>query len=403
VLSEEKFINDFAGDVLSNLKVRYSYGKVGSDQGAPRFAYVQQYNSGGSVPMGYLNQTNHGPLYTEGRAANPNQTWESSTKQNLGIDLDLWNKLSATIDLFKEDRTDILMTLNTIPYWFGAQEPSANIGATKNRGYDLELVWNDKIGTDFRYWVRANYTHSENRIVFRDDPRDKPDYLKDAGKPIGWNSRLKTGGYYTSLDDIYNYAAPNHGVPQGGLVPGDLMFIDFNADGQTDNQDQIAMENTAYPWTTYGLNLGFSYKNFELNVLFYGVTNVGQNFPNTLLWDFNGNFVTGQPNINSRWTPENAENAEKPALHLNNQGHSQTNSDFSYISGDYVRLKNAEIVYRIQSGYLQRLGLSNVQVYANGNNLLTFSKMDPRIDPETSGTDVYPLVRRFNLGFRVSF
>lgn len=151
------------------------------------------------------------------------------------------------------------------------------------------------------------------------------------------------------------------------------------------------------------MNLGFSFKNFDVNVLFYGVTDVGKQIPGQLLWDFNGNFVSGQPNIANRWTAANAVNAQKPALHFSNKNHSQTSSSYSYVSGDYLRLKNAEIAYRIPTSYLKRIGISGLQVYANGTNLLTFTDLDERIDPETSSAGVYPLVRRFNLGFRVSF
>ncbi|MGV3538874.1 MAG: SusC/RagA family TonB-linked outer membrane protein [Rufibacter sp.] len=403
VLSEESFIKDFAGSVLNFLKVRYSYGQVGSDNGAPRFAYIQIYGTGGSLPLGYLNRTNYGPIYEEGSAANPNATWETATKQNIGIDMDLWNRLSATVEIFNEKRTGMLMPRRTQPEWFGVPAPSANLGETKSRGYEIALNWNDKIGSDFRYRIGFNFSHNENRVVFRDDPRDTPDYQKEEAKPIGWDSRLQTAGYYTSLDDIYNYGSVSLGTAQGNLVPGDFMYIDYNADGRIDNQDKVAMAQTDYPWTTYGMNLGFSFKNFDVSVLFYGVTDVSKQIPSQLLWDFNSNFVVGQPNIANRWTATNPSNAEKPALHLSNKNHSQATSSYSYVKGDYVRLKNAEIAYRIPGTYLKKVGISNFQVYANGTNLLTFTDLDERIDPETSSAGVYPLVRRFNLGFRVSF
>ncbi|MFC0608579.1 SusC/RagA family TonB-linked outer membrane protein [Rufibacter quisquiliarum] len=404
VLSEEKIIHEFASDVLNFLKVRYSFGQVGSDiLTGDRFTYIQIYDTRGNLPLGYQNRTVYGPIYTEGRAANPNATWETGTKQNLGIDMDLWNRLNATVDIYSEKRTDMLMIRNTVPSWFGVAAPSANIGETKSRGYELAIGWKDKIGSEFSYRIGVNFSHNENRIVFRDGARDTPEYQKQEGKPIGGDFRVQTAGYYTSLDDIYNYGAVSLGTVQGNLVPGDFMYIDFNADGRIDNLDRVAMEKTNYPWTTYGMNLGFSFKNFDVNVLFYGVTDVGKQIPGQLLWDFNGNFVSGQPNIANRWTAANAVNAQKPALHFSNKNHSQTSSSYSYVSGDYLRLKNAEIAYRIPTSYLKRIGISGLQVYANGTNLLTFTDLDERIDPETSSAGVYPLVRRFNLGFRVSF
>ncbi|WP_215224764.1 SusC/RagA family TonB-linked outer membrane protein [Echinicola shivajiensis] len=403
VVSEEPWVKNVAGTWLDFFKVNYSYGVVGSD-GGPRFQYAQTYNSGGNIRLGYENNTNYGPLYKEGTPANPNSTWETSTMQNLSFKMDLLERLNISLDFFKEDREGILMQRRTQPAWYGTSSvATGNIGATKNRGYEIEIGWNDKIGADFSYYVNFNTAYAENRIVYRDDPRLLADYLKEAGKPIGWQSRLLAGGNYQSLDDIYNGPTPTHGVAQGSLIAGDLMFVDYNGDGVTDSNDQVAMKNVQYPWRTYGLNLGFNYRNFGVNALFYGVTDVGYNFPGLLYWDFDSGFIQAQPDVTSRWTPENSGTAAKPALHLSN-GHNNSGSTLLYMDGSYIRLKNVEINYRVNTAYLKRLGLKSFQLYANGNNLFTWSKLkDNRIDPETNGTGTYPVVKRYNLGLRVSF
>ena len=407
VISEESFVKDVAGDVLDFLKVRYSQGKMGSDVGAPRFAYTQMYSTSGSVPFGYDNLTSYGPLYYEGQAANPNATWETSFKRNLGIDFDLFNKLSATVDFYDEERDGILMNLRTVPAWFGAQEPNANIGATKNRGYEVALSWNDNIGADFRYTLGANIHQFENRITFMDDPRLQDDYLKHAGKPIRWDRNaplLINSGYYNSLDDIFNGSEPNVGMPRDKLIPGDLMYVDYNASGMTDTQDKVAMEDQLYPKTTYGFNLGLGYKNFDLSAVVYGVADVGRTIHSSVLWDFQGGLVMAQPDVLSRWTTQNPASAQKPSLHVGNtNAHNEAPSDFKYVDGSFIRLRSVEFSYRINTKALQAFGINKVQLYANGSNLWTWTKVDTRLDPEAFGAGTYPVIKRYNLGLRVSF
>lgn len=405
VLSEESFVKNYIGSAVNFLKVRYSYGHMGSDVGAPRFAYDQIFTASGSSRFGYTNLVTYAPLYFEGKAANPNQTWEDSYKQNLGFDLDLYNKFSATLELYSEKRMGILMDLRTVPIWFGGKEPSGNIGQTKNRGYELSFGWNDKIGQDFTYYIKPYISQFENRIVFYDDPRLQDDYKKHAGKPIRWDRqapRLLTAGYYNSLDDIYNGAPANHGLPMNQLIPGDLMFVDFNANGITDIQDEVVMEQQLYPTTLFGVNFGFAYSNLEVNALIYGVTDVNRSIVGQLYWDFDGQEIMAQPDVTTRWTPENAANAGKPALHLRNN-HNKSESDYTFVDGSYVRLENVEVSYKLSPASLKNIGINRVQIYANGSDLLTWVKEDTRVDPEAFGGGSYPVTKRYNLGLRVAF
>lgn len=135
-ISEEPFMKKIQEAWLTNLKVRYSYGEVGSDKGAPRFNYIQLFESGDNVTFGKNQNVSYGPLYTEGSLAYHDATWETAVKQNLGIEMTLFRKLTASIDLFKEDRTGILMSRNSSAPWMGAGLPSVNIGKTKIMGWN---------------------------------------------------------------------------------------------------------------------------------------------------------------------------------------------------------------------------------------------------------------------------
>lgn len=407
VISREPFVENVAGNWLDFLKVRYSEGEMGSDMGAPRFAYMQMYSTGGNIGFGYDNLTNFGPLYYEGRAANPGQTWETSFKRNLGFELDMFGKFSGTLDLYNERREGILMGLRTVPVWFGAQEPSGNIGETKNRGYELAVNWEDQIGENFMYTLGGNIAQFENQIIFFDDPRLQDDYLRHAGKPIRWDRnapRTIHDGYYSSLDDIYNAPSANMGQSMGNIIPGDVMFVDYNADGRVDEQDRVVMKDQLYPKTTYGFNLGASFKNFEVQARFYGVTDVGRTIPNTVFFDFDDSNIMAHPDVLERWTPEVGNAAGKPSLHLGTgRAHNTSISTLQYVDGSYLRLRTAEIAYNMNPGFLRQLGVNNVRLYANGNNLYTWVKVDTRLDPEAFGSNSYPVIKRYNFGLRVGF
>ena len=259
-LSEEPFIKKSIGKVLTNAKFRYSWGKVGSDAGAKRWNYIQQFTSDGNITLGTdASGQIWGPLYHEGDVANLNSTWEKSTKQNLGIEIGLWNKLDITLDLFDEKRKDILMEPQTTSFITGAKFNALNIGSTKNHGLELELHYNDKIGSDFRYHVGFTLASSENRVVFRDDPVNGPNHLKEAGKPIGHQNRYLAVGNYETIDDVFNNAQTGsiNSVAPGQVVPGDFIYIDFDSNGILNGQDKVAVDELNYPLHTYGLNLGF--------------------------------------------------------------------------------------------------------------------------------------------------
>lgn len=387
------------------MKVRYSYGEVGSDKGAPRFNYIQLFESGGNVTFGKNQNVSFGPLYTEGSLAYHDATWETAVKQNLGIEMTLFRKLLASIDLFKEDRTGILMSRNSSAPWMGTGLPSVNIGKTKNHGLELELGWNDKVGKNFSYFAKFNFSTSENRVVFKDDPNRLDDYLKAAGKPIGYVNKYLVSGNFGSIDDIFNYT--QSGITNGSqnkLIPGDLIYLDYNGDGVINEKDMAPVANLNYPLTTYGLTLGINYKGFGINALFYAATGVYKEQISDYLWDFPKGNIKAQPDTQSRWTiaDVNASGMIRPSVHLVNDYHT-VGSTYSYTNHSYLRLKNLEVNYAFPKEWVKRMNITSCQLYVNGNNLFTISSTDDRRDPETSSSTVYPIVRRYNVGVRLSF
>ena len=407
-LSEEPFIKKSIGKVLTNAKFRYSWGKVGSDAGAKRWNYIQQFTSDGNITLGTdASGQIWGPLYHEGDVANLNSTWEKSTKQNLGIEIGLWNKLDITLDLFDEKRKDILMEPQTTSFITGAKFNALNIGSTKNHGFELELHYNDKIGSDFRYHVGFTLASSENRVVFRDDPVNGPDHLKEAGKPIGHQNRYLAVGNYETIDDVFNNAQTGsiNSVAPGQVVPGDFIYIDFDSNGILNGQDKVAVDELNYPLHTYGLNLGFDWKGLSFSAMFYAPTGVYKLVNSVYSASFKSGKINAQPDVMNAWTPEtaNTSGVRAPALHLTNDGaFNGTESTYRYQNFSYLRLKTMELGYNLPKKWFKTVGLKSLQVYVTGNNLLTWWGGDDRIDPEGEQAK-YPILRSFTSGVRVSF
>lgn len=407
-LSEEPFIKKSIGKVLTNAKFRYSWGKVGSDAGAKRWNYIQQFTSDGNITLGTdASGQIWGPLYHEGDVANLNSTWEKSTKQNLGIEIGLWNKLDITLDLFDEKRKDILMEPQTTSFITGAKFNALNIGSTKNHGFELELHYNDKIGSDFRYHVGFTLASSENRVVFRDDPVNGPNHLKEAGKPIGHQNRYLAVGNYETIDDVFNNAQTGsiNSVAPGQVVPGDFIYIDFDSNGILNGQDKVAVDELNYPLHTYGLNLGFDWKGLSFSAMFYAPTGVYKLVNSVYSASFKSGKINAQPDVMNAWTPEtaNTSGVRAPALHLTNDGaFNGTESTYRYQNFSYLRLKTMELGYNLPKKWLKTVGLKSLQVYVTGNNLLTWWGGDDRIDPEGEQAE-YPILRSFTSGVRVSF
>lgn len=402
----------WASKILTNAKFRYSWGKVGSDSGASRFQYIQLFNQVGNINFGKIENTAFGPDYTEGKIAEPNATWETAIKQNLGIELGFFKRLSIGIDLFNEQRSGILLAPRTTAAWVGASLAAANLGKTKNHGIDLEVKYSDKIGSNFNYFINFAFSTSENRIVFRDDPASFLDYQKDAGKPIGWMGRYMVTGNYETIDDIYN-AAQGSMLAASKILPGDFAYVDFNADGIINNNDNVVTKHLNYPLTTYSLTIGFDWKGLSFSAMLYSPQGVWKNYNNCYLWDFPNNYTIAQPQAAERWTREtaNVEGIRRPAIHLSDKGNNQSVNTYRFRNASYVRLKNVEISYTLPKKWQKAIMMSNAQIYASGNNLATWWNFDDRIDPETSNANgtvneyanIYPIVRTFTIGLRFAF
>ncbi len=403
ILTQENFMKSIP--FLEYLKVRASYGIVGNDrQGGNRFLYLPDSytaNSGG-YNFGTDNPTNQ-ITASEGQVGNPIVTWETAQKTNIGLDLKIFNgKFGVAVDLFNEYRNNILTTRQTSPGFLAINLPAVNIGKVKNRGYELEVKWNDLKG-DFSYFITANMSYSHNTVLFYDEIPQKYNWLFQTGQsvnqPFGW----VFDGFWTSADIAHLSDFPDHNIiPK----PGDMRYKDLDHDGKIDNYDRKAIGFPEYPEYVFGGNFGLSYKNFDLTMLWTAVSNTSRNLSQLYRTAFGStqDHALMQYMADGQWTPETAATATYPRIGLAaSVGNNMRDSDFWLKDASYIRLKNAEIGYSFNIAGLKRLGVSSLRVYINGYNLLTFDKLKV-IDPEVSGTDInYAMMKIYNMGVSIKF
>ena len=414
VVSEEEFMKKASW--IDFLKVRASYGLVGSDNVSSRFPYLAFYGSGSGYDFGNNFGTNVGGT-SEGNLANANLTWEKARKLNVGIDFTTLNqRLALTIDAFYEYRFDIITDMNSdgimgYPDIVGKDAALQNLGEVSNRGVDIELSWNDKIGKDFRYYIRPNLTFSRNRLEYKAEVARKNSWRKETGKRLYENFVYVFDHFVADQEEADRLNKIGY-QPWGQLIPGDVVYKDLDRNGVIDDEDRTAMGNPRSPELMFGIPFGFQYKNFDFSVLLQGATKSSILLNGAAVFDFP---QFEQDKIGrvkkmhlDRWTPETAATAKYPALHYGTHDNNKNgNSSLFLYDASYLRLKNVEIGYNISPKLLRKFHVQQARIYVQGLNLLTFDKLgDVDIDPETKsgdGASWYPIQKVFNFGIDITF
>lgn len=414
VVSEEEFMKKASW--IDFLKVRASYGLVGSDNVSSRFPYLAFYGGGSGYDFGNNFGTNVGGT-SEGNLANANLTWEKARKLNVGIDFTTLNqRLALTIDAFYEYRFDIITDMNSdgimgYPDIVGKDAALQNLGEVSNRGVDIELSWNDKIGKDFRYYIRPNLTFSRNRLEYKAEVTRKNSWRKETGKRLYENFVYVFDHFVADQEEADRLNKIGY-QPWGQLIPGDVVYKDLDRNGVIDDEDRTAMGNPRSPELMFGIPFGFQYKNFDFSVLLQGATKSSILLNGAAVFDFP---QFEQDKIGrvkkmhlDRWTPETAATAKYPALHYGTHDNNKNgNSSLFLYDASYLRLKNVEIGYNVSPKLLRKFHVQQARIYVQGLNLLTFDKLgDVDIDPETKsgdGASWYPIQKVFNFGIDITF
>ena len=425
-IAEEPFIKKHL-KWMNMFKVRFSYGKVGNDNVGTRFPYLytiaDRYKNGDNeIIYGGYDWAQYPSSYSFGGlgfadVASNGITWEVAEKNDLGIDLALFNdKFTATIDYFDEKRTGIYMVRNYLPQIVGlnGHNPAANVGAVSSKGFDGHFSYKQRIN-DVNLTVRGNITYSKNEVLERDEENNVYAYQMQRGYRVDQCKGLIAEGLFKDYDDIRNSPTQSWGKVQ----PGDIKYRDVNGDGVINDGDQVAIGATSRPNLIYGLGASASWKGLDVNVHFQGAGKSTFFTYGKCVWAFTegewGNIFKGM--LDNRWVdadtaetlgiPANENpNASYPRLSYqgdNASNNNYRNSTFWLKNGRYLRLKTIDVGYTLPKSIVNKMHFNNIRIFLVGTNLLTWSSFktwDPEMgDPRGES---YPLTKSITMGISVN-
>ena len=406
-------------NVVSYLKLRASYGIVGNDStNGARFLYLPgawQFYQGSMTVNPQDRGTNFGTngnwlqAVKELTAGNPNVTWETATKINVGVDAGFFkDQLHAYVDFFWEDRKDILVSnASTLSAVTSLPSSYVNEGRVKNHGFEVTLNWEQKFG-DFRYSISPNFAFARNKVIEMLEVPPMYKYLSRTGHPVG-----QRFGY-----DLFEFYQPGteeryeakYGVPMPDqnieLKYGDAIYVDLNGDKIIDQNDQKPLGYTDNPEITYSVNFNFQWKGLDFTMLWIGADHVSRSLNGYFRDQFGSTNTSAltQWVADNSWTEDNPD-AILPRISFTNRVHNNRDSQAWVIDSKYVRLKNVELGYTFTPK--KKSFFNYIRVYASGNNLLTFADFKGN-DPEAPGSGLdygvrYPMTRLFNIGAQFNF
>lgn len=399
VMSEEEFIKQ-AVPWLTFAKLRASYGQVGNDNmNGSRFAFLSLWNGSGNGSV-------------ETQIGNNELQWEKANKSNIGLETRFFNNFSFDADVFYEKRSNILIPANgLVPTGlFGTGGvntsgiiPKVNAGEIENKGFELTFGYRKTINQDCRIDIRLNSAFNRNKVLYLSEvllPADYAYRTRSTGFPLGQQWGYETAGFFNSEQEIKDW------YDQSGLGAnpkvGDLKYKDKNGDGVIDEKDQVPIGKPEIPEWTFGGAFSFQYKGFDFSMMWQGVAARSYLMTGVDIWE-TYNFNEWHKEA---WSQERFDKGLKityPRLDPGSNA-SKLPSDFWFVDGSYIRLKNIEFGYTLPAKISNRIKASSVRFYVNGLNLLTFDKYPVKYqDPEQNSAVIYPIFKDYNVGINVTF
>lgn len=403
-ISEEKFMQNTLL-WLNQLKLRASYGSLGNNATTSYYMYQSLFATANYI----LNGNIAGGL-AQTVLANPSLTWEKTYMTNIGLDFAfLNNRLSGSVDIYNKDTKGILISLPA-PLEHGTSVvPNQNAGEVNNKGFELDLRWNDRIGK-VSYNVGFNMGFVSNKVTkFQGDVSSISGvYKTQEGKPINQLYVITVDRIVRDQSDLDYVQSlvdrnPDYFATYQRPELGDFLYRDANGDGKLDTNDRVEIGYGTLPRLTYGANLGLAWNGFDFSVLFQGVGNHQVYYNNQAF-----RFVTvmGQSLIkditDNAWTPENPYKSKYPILRNNANGKNNIASDAFVHNAAYFRCKNIQLGYTVPKKITKKFFVENLKVYASIDNLFTITDF-PGFDPEVGANVGYPSVRQYSVGLNVSF
>lgn len=403
-ISEEKFMQN-TSSWLNQLKLRASYGSLGNNATTSYYMYQSLFATANYI----LNGNIAGGL-AQTVLANPSLTWEKTYMTNIGLDFAfLNNRLSGSVDIYNKDTKGILISLPA-PLEHGTSVvPNQNAGEVNNKGFEVDLRWNDRIGK-VSYNVGFNMGFVSNKVTkFQGDVSSISGvYKTQEGKPINQLYVVTVDRIVRDQSDLDYVQSlvdrnPDYFATYQRPELGDFLYRDANGDGKLDTNDRVEIGYGTLPRLTYGANLGLAWNGFDFSVLFQGVGNHQVYYNNQAF-----RFVTvmGQSLIkditDNAWTPENPYNSKYPILRNNANSKNNIASDAFVHNAAYFRCKNIQLGYTVPKKITKKFFVENLKVYASIDNLFTITDF-PGFDPEVGDNVGYPSVRQYSVGLNVSF
>jgi TonB-linked SusC/RagA family outer membrane protein len=411
--------------VIDWLKLRGSYGLAGNDDiGGRRFVYLATTTWEGNWYYGDFQERR---AIKEDEPATNDVSWEIAKKLNAGFEIKLFKSaFSLQADYFHENRTGIFIRRDLMPDIMGYNKrPFSNVGRMRNQGVDLEASYRNKVGK-FDFEIRGNYVFARNKVLYREEPANRPDNLLRTGKRNDQQFGLVWDGFF-SAEDIARMRETEERMKQdpsymptgedfplhtfkstGAYQPGDYKYKDLNRDGKVNSNDETAIGFANYPEYTYGVGLSVRYSGFDLSLWFQGVGNYTTILKNEAIIPFIlGGYGSATVQAMDRWhINENGETVEGfyPRLGTSRDANNYQASSRWQVDLSYFRLKTADFGYTIPASITKKLKISNCRLFVNGINLFTWSKFkwwEPDISDEPFNR--YPMMQTWNTGVNITF
>lgn len=415
VLSEENFIKSSL-PFIDFLKLRGSWGKSGNLAGSA-FQYLNGYNLYGNS-YAYGNGTMVQGSF-EPNEANPNITWEISTKSDVGLDVTLWNGLlTVGLDYFHEKRTGMLLPpAVTVPVEYGLALSDENAGIMSNHGFEVDLGSTHKFANGLQLGISGNFSYARNKMlqIFETSATKNNPNRSRTGRAFGTQFGYHALGLFSASEDkngdgLIN-ADDGYNVTQfGDLHPGDIKYADLSGpdgkpDGKIDSYDETVTGYPVYPFISYGFTPSASWKGFDLSLFFQGSAMASLNTIGFQTVPFNNNNSNSSyVYYNDHWSADNP-NGKYPRANQSPYANNTQGSDFWMANTGYLRLKTAMLGYTLPSHITESLKIGAVRFYVSGQNVFTISKLK-FMDPEVGYTDIetaYPTQKVYVFGLNVTF
>lgn len=403
-ISEESFMK-WSSSWLDNLKIRASYGSLGNNSTTSYYMYQSLF-----ATANYILNGNIAGGFAQTILSNPRLSWEKTYMANAGVDFTFLNsRLSGSIDIYDKNTKGILISLPA-PLEHGTSTvPNQNAGEVNNRGVELDLHWNDRIGK-VSYSVGFNMGYVRNKVTrFQGDVSSISGvYKTQEGKPI---NQL----YVMTVDRIVRDEAdmdyvqslvnrnPDYFATYQRPELGDFLYADANGDGKLDANDRVEIGHGTQPRLSYGGSIALNWNGLDFSMLFQGTGSNPVYYNNQAF-----RFVTvmgqslNKDITDNAWTPENPYNSKYPILRNNSNGKNNIASDAFVHNAAYFRCKNIQLGYTFPAKITRKFYVENLKLYTSVDNAFTITDF-PGFDPEIAANVGYPAIRQYSIGLNITF